>query len=236
MAMVGSKEALMPAGRLQTVSVVDALESRLRTDIFSGGISAGEKIKESPLAAQLEVSRHTLRAALTRLENVGLLHYRENRGWSVPVFGREEYADILLLRDSLESSAYRVALAEGTKPDEQVARALARIESMTEEDSWALRIEADCSFHQTLVDLARSPRLSRAFADMLDEFRLCRMQSIDWLEQVPLQDWKAMHVALIEGISAGDAEAIALVSDHFTSDPWKSPRAETANLRRTAHD
>ncbi|MFH5824557.1 GntR family transcriptional regulator [Georgenia sp. AZ-5] len=209
---------------------MDALEESLRSDIFNGKIPAGEKLKESPLAQQLEVSRHTLRAALTRLENVGLLQYRENRGWSVPVFGREEYADILLLRESLEASAYRVALAEGTKPGVEVARALDRIVSMTEDDSWALRIDADCNLHQTLVDMAHSPRLSRAFADMLDEFRLCRLQSIDWLEQLPLDEWKAKHVALVEGLRAADLEAIALVSDHFTSDPWKSPRHKTASV------
>lgn len=234
--MARENEATVTAGKLQTVSVVDALETRLRDDVFSGAIAAGDRIKEAPLAALLGVSRHTLRAALSRLENVGLLHYRENRGWSVPVFGREEYADILLLRDSLESSAYRVALAQGTKPDHHVDGALERITTMTEDDTWARRIEADCNFHQTLVDLARSPRLSRSFSDMMGEFRLCRIQSTDWLEQVPLDDWKAMHVALVEGLRAGDVAAIERVSGHFTSDPWKSPRVSTAELKLAARD
>jgi DNA-binding GntR family transcriptional regulator len=225
-----------PAGRLQTVSVVDALEERLRDDIFSGRIPAGERIKEAPLAQELEVSRHTLRAALSRLESVGLLQYRENRGWSVPVFGREEYADILLLRESLEGSAYRVILAAGTKPDEGVDKALERIVSMTDGDSWVVRIDADCALHQAVVDLAKSPHLSRAFADLLDEFRLCRLQSIDWLEQLPLSDWKDLHVDLVEGLRAGGPEAWAQVGGHFTSDPWKSPRIEMAGLLRPKAD
>lgn len=229
-------ETTVTAGRLHTVSVVDALEERLRNDIFNGDISAGERIREAPLAKHLEVSRHTLRAALTRLENVGLLRYRENHGWAVPVFAREEYADILRLRECLESSAYRIALEEGTRPDAHVDRALERIVSLTEDSSWAQRIDADCTLHQTLVDLAGSPRLSRTFADMMDEFRLCRLQSIDWLEQLSVGEWKEKHVALVEGLRAGDVEAIMRVSDHFTSDPWRSPRIGTAGQRMAAHD
>ncbi|QCU79590.1 GntR family transcriptional regulator (plasmid) [Citricoccus sp. SGAir0253] len=212
------------AGRLHTVSVVDALEARLREDIFAGSIPPGERIKEAPLAKKLEVSRHTLRAAMSRLENVGLLRYRENRGWSVPVFDREEYTDILLLRESLEASAYRAALKAGTKPGPAVDEAIERILSMPEGEPWSVRIQADCDFHQAVVDMAGSPRLSKAFADMLDEFRLCRLQSLDWLEQLPLDTWKTKHRALIDALRQGDVEAVEQSSDHFSSDPWKTPR------------
>lgn len=216
----------MVAGKLQTVSVVDALEEHLRHDIFYGRIKAGERIKESPLAKELEVSRHTLRAALSRLENVGLLEYRENHGWSVPEFGQEEYADILLLRDSLERTAYKVIIDAGIKPGERVNRELQRILAMTEQDSWQERIDADCALHQSLIDLAGSPRLSRAFADLLDEFRLCRMQSLQWLEQLPIDRWQKLHVDLVEGLQRDDADPFKLAGNHFTADPWSSPRGE----------
>lgn len=225
--MAVTSGSLLTSEKLQTVSVVDALEGRLRHEIYGGAIPAGERIKESPLAQELGVSRHTLRAALTRLENVGLLQYRENRGWSVPVFGREEYADILLLRESLESSAYRVALGRGTKPGDEVGQVLERLISMTDDDPWSERLDADCALHQALVNLAHSPRISQAFADMMDEFRLCRIQSIDWLEQLSLEDWKEKHVALVQALRMGDVEALSEATDgHFTNDPWKDPRIE----------
>lgn len=216
----------MVAGKLQTISVVDALEEHLRGDIFSGNIEAGERIKESPLAKQLEVSRHTLRAALTRLENVGLLEYRENHGWSVPQFEQEEYADILLLRDSLERTAYKVMIDSGIKPDERVEQELEKILAMTDETPWGERIDADCRLHQALIDLAGSPRISRSFAGMLDEFRLCRMQSLQWLEQLPVDRWQKIHVDLVEALKSDDADPFLLAGNHFTADPWTSPRGE----------
>ena len=222
--MTIERSPALDTGRLHTVSVVDALENRLREDIFAGSIPPGERIKEAPLAKRLEVSRHTLRAAMSRLENVGLLRYRENRGWSVPVFDREEYTDILLLRESLEASAYRVALEAGTKPGPAVDAAIDRILSMSEDEPWSVLIQADCEFHQAVVDMAGSPRLSKAFADMLDEFRLCRLQSVEWLEQLPLDTWKTKHHALVDALRRGDVKAVEQATHHFSSDPWKTPR------------
>lgn len=221
----------MLTAKLQTVSMVDALQEHLRTDILSGRIAAGERIKESPLAKQLEVSRHTLRAALSRLENVGLLEYRENHGWSVPQFDQAEYADILLVREGLEKTAYKVALSRGRKPDERVYEVLERIRGMSAETPWSERIDADAALHQALVDLAGSPRLSRAFADMMDEFRLCRMQSLDWLEQLPVDRWIEFHEELIEGLNSDDPDLDAIAGNHFVADPWNAPRANVTHDR-----
>lgn len=214
----------MVAEKLQTVSVVDALEERLRAEVFSGGIEMGERIKEAPLAKELEVSRHTLRAALSRLENVGLLRYRENRGWAVPEFTQEEYDDILMLRESLETTAYRVAVDKGVKPGRRVDEAIARMREMSEDTPWFDRISVDCELHQALVDLAGSPRLSKAFADMMDEFRLCRMQSLAWLEQLPVDEWIALHEDLVTGLKADDRDPESIAGTHFTATPWNSPR------------
>ncbi|EGV39955.1 GntR family transcriptional regulator [Corynebacterium glutamicum MT] len=220
----------MVAGKLQTVSVVDALEEHLRMDIFKGKIEAGERIKESPLAKELEVSRHTLRAALSRLENVGLLEYRENRGWSVPQFGQEEYEDILMLRESLETTAYRVAVDKGIKPNAAVDAVIARMKVMTEETPWFERIEADCDLHQSLVDLAGSPRLSRAFADMMDEFRLCRMQSLEWLQELPVARWIEFHEKLVEDLKDENADPESVAGTHFVAAPWNAPRADVNSV------
>lgn len=215
--------------KLQTISVVDALEEHLREEIFSGRIEAGERIKESPMAKDLEVSRHTLRAALSRLENVGLLEYRENRGWSVPQFGKAEYEDILMLRESLETTAYKVAVEKGIRPGARVDEVMERIETMTEDTPWLDRINADCDLHQALVDLAGSPRLSRAFADMLDEFRLCRMQSLEWLKELQIDRWIEFHRELVEGLKSEDPDPEHLMGTHFVADPWNSPRADVTH-------
>lgn len=205
---------------LATVSAVDAAEAYLRRETLSGAIEAGERIRESPLAASLGISRHTLRAAFSRLEAVGLLNYRENRGWSVPVFDRTEYEDILVLRQSLESTAYRIVIERSIAPGTRVQDALQRLLNVTEGVSWPDRLEVDCELHQELVNLAGSRRLSQAFADMLIELRLCRFQSAEWLEQRGLDHWKKLHIDLVDAITRGDAAILESPSTHYASNPW----------------
>ena len=211
--------------RLQTVSAVDAAEQILRERIVEGMIVGGERIRESVLAGAIGVSRNTLRAALTRLASVGLLEYRENRGWSVPLLPRAEYEDILLLRESIESAAYRVIIGAGTMPSADVDAALQRIVDMDESVGWAERLEADAALHQSLVDLAHSPRLSRAFGDVLLELRLARLQSVSWLERLGLEEWKKIHTDLVENVRLRNASALMAPASFMNNDPWRSPRA-----------
>jgi len=206
--------------RLATVSAVDAAEAYLRREILKGTFEAGERIRESPLAASLGISRHTLRAAFSRLEAVGLVTYRENRGWSVPVFDRSEYEDILLLRQSLESTAYRIVIEKNIQPDEHVQEALQRVVDATEDVSWPERLDLDCDLHQALVDLAGSRRLSQTFAAMMIELRLCRLQSLEWLDQLGLDQWKQRHVDLVEDMKRRDTAALKDAASHYASNPW----------------
>lgn len=224
----------MVSPKLQTISVVDALEDHLRADIFQGKITANERIKEAPLAKELGVSRHTLRAALSRLENVGLLQYRENHGWMVPKFDQDEYDDILMIRESLETTAYRVAVEKGIKPGKQVDEVLARMKGMTENTPWFERINADADLHLALVDLAGSPRLSKAFANMMDEFRLCRLQSLEWLEQLPITKWITLHEELVNGLKATSPDPDKIAGNHFVTTPWNSPRKHSMEITEEA--
>jgi DNA-binding GntR family transcriptional regulator len=168
---------------------------------------------------------------LGRLEATGLLAYRENRGWSVPVLGRSEYEDILLLRQSLESTAYRIILERSVVPDAKVRRALQELVETTEDVGWPERLEADCALHQALVDLAGSPRLSETFAQLMLEFRLCRLQSLEWLDQLGLEMWKQRHIDLVDDMRRRDVAALEDASSHYMSSPWATPRTGSAAAR-----
>jgi DNA-binding GntR family transcriptional regulator len=139
----------------------------------------------------------------------------------VPVLDRTEYEDILVLREGLESTAYRLIKDRGTTPDAKVEKALHRILEVTEDVPWPDRLELDCALHQALVDLAGSRRLSQSFEALMVEFRLCRLQSLEWLEQLTLERWKEMHVDLVEAIKHPD-ESVDL-GTHFLATPWNQP-------------
>src|SRR3954469_25412723 len=73
--------AIAPVARS---SVVDAVSDRLRHEILAGRIAPGSRLpSERELSLALGVSRLTLRAALARLEAMGLVSTRHGSGTEV---------------------------------------------------------------------------------------------------------------------------------------------------------
>jgi GntR family transcriptional repressor for pyruvate dehydrogenase complex len=74
-------ETLAVLGPVARSSVVDAVADRLRGEILAGRLPAGSRLPgERELSLALGVNRLTLRAALTRLEALGLVSTRHGAG------------------------------------------------------------------------------------------------------------------------------------------------------------
>src|SRR5947208_10617489 len=70
-------ETLAVLGPIARSSVVDAVADRLRGEILAGRLAAGARLpSERELSLALGVNRLTLRAALARLEALGLIATR----------------------------------------------------------------------------------------------------------------------------------------------------------------
>lgn len=77
-------ETLAAIGPVARSSVVDAVADRLRNEILAGRIAAGSRLpSERELSLALGVNRLTLRAALARLEAMGLVNTRHGSGTEV---------------------------------------------------------------------------------------------------------------------------------------------------------
>src|SRR5262245_56913609 len=77
-------ETLAAIGPVARSSVVDAVSDRLRNEILAGRIAAGSRLpSERELSLALGVNRLTLRAAIARLEAMGLVSTRHGSGTEV---------------------------------------------------------------------------------------------------------------------------------------------------------
>jgi DNA-binding FadR family transcriptional regulator len=80
-ARASSAETLASIGPIARSSVVDAVADRLRGEILAGRLPAGARIpSERELSFALGVNRLTLRAALARLDALGLITTRHGSG------------------------------------------------------------------------------------------------------------------------------------------------------------
>ncbi|ANS84881.1 Nta operon transcriptional regulator [Vibrio scophthalmi] len=96
----------------------------LREKIVNGEMEQGEKIVESTLAKDLELSRSTVRMALNTLSHEGLVVQKPYAGWHVFMLDEDDLWELYNLRVALESQAAAMA---AEKASEQDKRALSEL-------------------------------------------------------------------------------------------------------------
>jgi DNA-binding GntR family transcriptional regulator len=161
--------------RAQTTSGIIA--DRLRRQIVTGAFAPGSQMVEPKLAERLGVSRGPVREALQRLVQEGLLVTIPHRGVFVVELGAGDVADIYAARRAIEREA--AVRLHATHDEAHLARLTAVVDDMGSLadldglDRMSLIAEKDLAFHSALVDAADSPRLTRMFATLAAETRMC---------------------------------------------------------------
>jgi DNA-binding FadR family transcriptional regulator len=205
---------------------------RLLTVIKLGMIPAGERFPaERELAAQLGISRETLREALAELQKAGYVSSRRGRlggtfvTYTPPAPGREQVrrlaredgeklADALTFRLAVEAGAAEI-LAQGQGPGGEAAQAtlLARLADVSAAGPQDYR-RMDTLFHLTIAELTGSSLLLEACTD-------ARMRLNGLLNAIPvlqrnIDNTAGQHAAIVTAILAGDAQqARTAVAEHL---------------------
>ncbi|UGS39082.1 FadR/GntR family transcriptional regulator [Capillimicrobium parvum] len=212
-----TSEALAAATTLVPLRIPAAHEvcaDRLERAIHSGMFVTGERLpSERDLAAQLGVSRVTLREALARLEGSGhLVRTRGAQGGAVVAAPDEamlrarllarldELADLSQFRAVIEGGAARLA-AERAGPAEHAALRAA-LDALPEDDPRAFR-RADTAFHLAVAHAAGNAVLLRAVADARERM-FSLSDALPW--HVVLETTRAGHLAVVEAIEARDGD------------------------------
>jgi DNA-binding GntR family transcriptional regulator len=160
---------------LPRVSAVDALVQVLGERILDGELPAGSRLVERELVERYDVARHTLRAALHRLQADGLVTIEPNRGARVARLDAAELRDLFALRLALEREAAHLALERnggGLPPSVWAAAERLAALAARRRAEWADVAAAHNAVHAALVDASAAPRLVRAYAALDAELRL----------------------------------------------------------------
>jgi DNA-binding GntR family transcriptional regulator len=133
----------------------------LGADILAGKYKPGDRLNESQIARELNISRIPVREALSQLQEQGLVQNRERRGMFVTNIGPQEVLQISSLRIILETEALRLAKTHMT-PD--IAASLgALVDQMDVWNGTLLEAAAlDLEFHRQIWRAAGNPYLERA--------------------------------------------------------------------------
>jgi DNA-binding GntR family transcriptional regulator len=207
--MVGESARVLPDGPPPSNVIVVA--AALREALAAGRFAAGERIKETPLAQQMGVSRGPIRDALRMLQDEGLVEVVPNRGAVVPHVRGLDVVEVYALRATIGSLALHKLMLDADRAT--VARletCLRRVERAIEQHDERRTAEADLAFQTTLVEGAGLPRVAREFERLTWQVRIfIATLDVHYDRELPLmlEELRALHAA----IAAGDrARADAL--------------------------
>lgn len=203
---------LAPIDRRSTAALV---ADSIRTSIVAGEFPPGTQLTETWLAGQLQVSRGPIREAFQRLIQEGIVEAEPHRGVFVVALDADAAADVYTARRAIEREAARELVRRG---DAEVIRALdALVKTMAQAakaGSWAAIAGIDLEFHETLVRSSGSERLSRMYATLLVETRLC-LAALGATSPDPRQV-VAEHRSLVKALRSGDeAEVLSQIDRHL---------------------
>lgn len=158
---------------------VDLVTDALRSAILGGTLAPGTPLREEHLAAEHEVSRHTVRAALNRLAAERLLRSEPYRGMWVASLDADELRTLQDLRVALESEAVRIIGANHPDgwPPEILAEARAALERIDDAAPWTSVERAHADLHLAIVAAAGSPRLTESYRALTSELHLLMLHA-----------------------------------------------------------
>nr|WP_255581424.1 transcriptional regulator LldR [Kluyvera sp. EC_51] len=203
----------------------DDVACRVRALIEEQQLEAGMRLPaERKLAAQLGVSRNSLREALAKLVSEGLLLSRrgggtfvrwQHEGWSEQnivqplktlLADDQDYSfDILEARHAIEASTAWYAAMRATDADKEKIRLCFEA---TQSDDPDLASQADVRFHLAIAEASHNVVLLQTMRGFFDLLQSSVIQSRERMYLVPpvFAKLTEQHLAVLNAITAGDAE------------------------------
>ena len=210
------------------------ISEQLRDEILSGVFLVGAQLNEMQTARDFGVSRGPLREAIQRLIQEGLLRSEPNRGVFVPELFEEDLLDIFFVRTTLENSAAQRILLQGDR--RKVSQALTdianRMHLAVSAGNWHEGSELDFEFHRLLVDAACSERLSRSYATVQAETKMCLHKLMGGYRNTKKLAEEHFHLARLIG-DASMEEILAALTEHLR-DPTSAYRKARTALGETS--
>jgi DNA-binding GntR family transcriptional regulator len=191
------------------------VHARLRRDIITGVLSAGQMISQVQLAAELGVSRTPLREALKLLEREGLVEAEHNKRVRIAGFRVEELEEIYAMRIAIEVLAIRTSIPRLTDQDVESlgenAQSMRDYAARKDYEAWETPHRR---FHQTLVRYSGATicRTLDQLSDHAERYRYATStQGADGWPQGTVE-----HNAILEAVGQGSpTQAANALARHY---------------------
>jgi DNA-binding GntR family transcriptional regulator len=187
----------------------------LREKAITYSLRPGAHVNEAALAAELNVSRTPVRAALNRLASEGLMTVIPNKGFFRQPLDIDAVRSLFEVRMAMEVLSVRLFCERASSQDIQALRAeWIRIKPKDARATPENIVKADEAFHLALARGSRNPELLRLLGELNGRIRFIRTVA---MERPRFRDGAFIdHHQIIDSIEARDANAAAdLMTRHI---------------------
>jgi DNA-binding GntR family transcriptional regulator len=195
----------------------EAVMTYVRRAIVAGDLKPGDKLREVRLAAELDVSRATLREALSLLVQDGLLVQEPYRGFGVTELDPAALRDLAHTRVPLDLIAVRGILDDTTGHRRRLLQeAWDRFDRDAYDPDPLVQHEAHVAFHHGLWAASENSMLLRLWpvTEAVTTIALAQDQAV----HADPERAHALHRQLVEAILGGDLAAIERELRHHIVD------------------
>ncbi|WP_433509134.1 helix-turn-helix domain-containing protein [Nonomuraea sp. CA-143628] len=150
----------------------DPVVGLLRESVLAGHYRSGDRVRETPLAVRLGLSRRVIRAGLRALAEEGMLDLLPGGATAVPAVTAKDVLDLYALRASLGALLIRRVAMLGREHLAPASAALAEVRAAARDSDNARIRETDLRFQDALARTADLPQAARTFERLTARLRM----------------------------------------------------------------
>jgi DNA-binding GntR family transcriptional regulator len=222
----------LDTSRSRRVTAVELVRDALRTAILRGDLPGGSRLVQTEIAAQLDVSTTPVREAMRDLASEGLITLDSHRIGTVRKPDWDEMVEIVEMRRALEEVAIHRAIA-GITP-EQINEARQVADQLSEEEDIGSWVQTNIRFHSILHQATRTRRLSQVLVGLEGAGGVFVAQAQQLHPEIRRRAI-ADHYALLDAITAGEADEAVAIQHRHIGLPLEAFRLDTGTTDDVGH-
>ena len=200
-------------------SLQEQVYSALKQIILKGDLASGERLVETKLAKQLQVSRTPIREAIGQLKREKLIVSRSNGGFMVATLSIQDAIQLYDCRIALEQlsigdACVRITPKQLQQLDQYVLQAEKLIESKSSRSDYLKLLEVDYQFHHLIAESSGNQWLLTLLEQVFDQMRLLRVYTTKHNPEV--LEIRSEHRQIYEAIAHENSDlAQSTIKEHL---------------------
>ena len=196
-------------------TLTDQALKEIREAIRSGKLKPGERLIETQLAEEMQISRFPIREALRYLEKEGLVATKPFKGTHVAQLTERDMEELYSLRSALEELAVRILIENlDEKKIKELETIILSMQKASQSGQLDQMISEDLRFHQTICELSGHRKLFEIWRTLESQLQVFLTIEKDFFETA--YQFVSTHDPIMDAIKHRDVKkAEKAIRDHL---------------------